>query len=61
MRKIVLNAVPKEMYSKVLLIESTLFLSMIPLHADYPKRQLMQLARGIELFYNYIEEINKKK
>lgn len=32
------------------LIESTLFLSMIPLHSDAPKRQLAMLARGIELF-----------
>ena len=35
---------------QIRLIESTLFLSMVPLHSDAPKRQLAMLARGIELF-----------
>jgi hypothetical protein len=29
-------------------IESVLFLSMVPLHADHPKRQLVMLAKGVE-------------
>ncbi len=29
-------------------IESVLFLSMVPLHADHPKRQIVMLATGIE-------------
>lgn len=32
------------------LIESTLFLSMIPLHSDYPNRQFAMLARGLQLW-----------
>ncbi len=32
------------------LIESTLFLSMIPLHNDAPRRQLAMAARGMDLF-----------
>ena len=35
---------------EVRLIESLLFLSMIPLHKDYPKRQYVMLATGLELF-----------
>lgn len=31
------------------IIEALLFLSMIPLHSDSPKRQLVMLARGYEL------------
>jgi hypothetical protein len=31
-------------------IESLLFLSMIPLHADRPRSQTAFLARGLELF-----------
>ena len=36
---------------EVRLIESLLFLSMIPLHSDYPKRQMIMLATGLQLFY----------
>jgi len=32
------------------LIESLLFLSMVPLHADRPRSQLAFLTRGLELF-----------
>ncbi|WP_314762855.1 hypothetical protein [uncultured Selenomonas sp.] len=38
------------------LIEATLFLSMIPLHSDYLTRQYVMLARGVELFYQALEE-----
>ena len=38
------------------LIEATLFLSMIPLHADSFSRQLVMLARGVELFETVLEE-----
>lgn len=37
-------------YRKVKLIESLLFLSMAPLHADRPRSQAAFLARGLELF-----------
>ena len=35
----------------VRLIESTLFLSMIPLHSDYLTRQYAMLATGVQLFW----------
>lgn len=38
------------------LIEATLFLSMIPLHSDYPKRQYAMLATGIQLLQQVLEE-----
>ncbi|MBR3050147.1 MAG: hypothetical protein IKI08_07470 [Selenomonadaceae bacterium] len=38
------------------LIEATLFLSMIPLHADSLSRQQVMLARGVELFESVLEE-----
>jgi hypothetical protein len=37
-------------YRQVKLIESLLFLSMTPLHADRPRSQAAFLARGLELF-----------
>ena len=37
-------------YRAIRLIESLLFLSMAPLHADRPRSQLAFLARGLELF-----------
>ena len=40
----------KEIYRDVKTIESLLFLSMVPLHSDYPERQRYMLSRGIELF-----------
>ena len=42
--------------SALRLIEATLFLSMIPLHADSLSRQLVMLARGVELFETVLEE-----
>lgn len=39
------------------LIEATLFLSMIPLHADNLNRQFVMLARGVELFEAVLEEL----
>lgn len=38
------------------LIEATLFLSMIPLHSDYPKRQYAMLATGVQLLQQVLEE-----
>lgn len=43
----------------VRLIESTLFLSMIPLHANSFSRQLVMLATGVELFETVLEDIQK--
>lgn len=40
------------------LIEATLFLGMIPLHSDYPSRQLAMLATGIQLFDTVQKEWN---
>lgn len=37
-------------------IQSLLFLSMIPLHADFPKRQLVMLGTGMRLFNEAIEK-----
>ncbi|MDR2778381.1 MAG: hypothetical protein LBB13_02670 [Rickettsiales bacterium] len=51
------DAMIMERYSlrQIRLIESLLFISMVPLHADHPKRQIVQYATGIrmlnEVFY----------
>ena len=42
--------------SAIRLIEATLFLSMIPLHTNSLARQLVMLARGVELFEAVLEE-----
>lgn len=41
------------------LIESTLFLSMIPLHSNSFKRQLVMLATGVELFETVLQNMQK--
>lgn len=41
---------------KIRLIESTLFLSMLPLHSDYPKRQFAMLSVGIMLLESVLKE-----
>ena len=38
------------------LIEGLLFISMIPLHSDYPDRQLAFFATGIKILNNQLEE-----
>ena len=43
-------------YQALRLIESTLFLSMIPLHGDHPRRQYAMLATGIQLLDKVMEE-----
>jgi hypothetical protein len=35
---------------EVMAVTATLFLSMLPLHADQPKRQWALLANGLRLF-----------
>lgn len=45
---------------EIQLIESLLFLSMIPLHSDYPERQKVMLARGLELFNQFFKEYNEQ-
>lgn len=37
------------------LIEALLFLSMVPLHKDYPKRQYVMLSKGVELIDSLIK------
>lgn len=44
-------------YQNIKLIESMLFLSMIPLHSDYLSRQFAMLATGIQL----LDEVLKEK
>lgn len=41
------------------LIEATLFLSMIPLHGDFPQRQLAMLATGVMLLEDVIGKAGK--
>lgn len=41
---------------KIKFIQSLLFLSMIPLHKDKPKRQKVMLGVGIRLLYEVLEE-----
>lgn len=43
-------------YPTLQLIESTLFLSMIPLHSDHPRRQYAMLATGIGLLDKVLKE-----
>jgi hypothetical protein len=43
-------------YPQIKLIESLLFLSMVPLHADRPRSQQALLARGLELFTEISEK-----
>lgn len=38
------------------LIEALLFISMIPLHSDYPERQLAFFCQGIRLLNNQMRE-----
>ena len=44
---------------KIKFIQSLLFLSMIPLHKDKPKRQKVMLGVGIRILYEVIEEIGE--
>lgn len=44
-------------YLKIRLLESLLFLSMIPLHNDRPRSQQAFLARGLELFSHIEHEV----
>lgn len=37
-------------YQKIKIVESLLFLSMVPLHSDHPERQKYMLAHGIKQF-----------
>ncbi len=43
---------------EILLIESILFISMVPLHKDNFSRQQVMLVRGIELFNEYLRRKN---
>ncbi len=49
-------ALQKVSYSQVRLYEASLFLSMLPLHADNAKRQIGQLIQGISAFSAYKNE-----
>lgn len=41
--------------SEIELIESLLFISMVPLHSDYPERQKVMLATGIEQISKFLD------
>lgn len=43
-------------YREIRLIESLLFLSMIPLHNDVPERQLAMLITGLKIFKETIDD-----
>ena len=47
-------------FNEIKLIESLLFLSMIPLHSDNKNRQMTMLAIGTKLFYEAYNEYNIK-
>lgn len=51
----VFDSLIKEKRLAIRLIESTLFLSMIPLHSDSLGRQLTMLAIGVELFDSILD------
>lgn len=42
--------------NRIKLIQALLFLSMIPLHKDYPRRQKIMLATGLELIREFYKE-----
>jgi len=48
-----------DLNQQVSAIEALLFLSMLPLHVDTPKRQLGMLATGLQLFHRISQEISK--
>lgn len=52
--KIFYEYLSKEEKNKIQLIEALLFLSMIPLHKDYPERQLAMMCTGIQLINKYV-------
>lgn len=43
-------------YTEIRLIESLLFLSMVPLHNDFPDRQYVMMAIGIQLLDSILEK-----
>jgi hypothetical protein len=49
---------PDRMYLNVRLLESLLFLSMVPLHDDRPEAQQAFLARGLELYTHTRSQIS---
>ena len=57
------NQKVSESYSieKIRLIEGLLFLSMIPLHADYPKRQKVMFGQAMKILMPYFDELSKKR
>ncbi|MFV0557816.1 MAG: hypothetical protein ACK5MW_04160 [Enterococcus sp.] len=48
-------------YHQAKLIQALLFLSMVPLHSDYPSRQYMMLATGIRLMDESFQHYFKKE
>ena len=49
----------KKQKLKIKFIQALLFLSMMPLHKDKPRRQKVMLGVGIRLLYEVIEEIGE--
>lgn len=50
-----------ERLNAVRFIEATLFLSMIPLHSDYPNRQIAMLGVGLQLFDQVCKDLRREK
>ena len=46
---------------KIRLIEGLLFLSMIPLHKDYPNRQKVMFGQAMKILTPYFEELSKNE
>lgn len=46
---------------KIRLIEGLLFLSMIPLHKDYPNRQKVMFGQAMKILKPYFEELSKNE
>lgn len=53
------SKIDSKLLGEIKLIESLLFLSMVPLHADFKERQLVMLATGIENYNKAIKELEQ--
>jgi len=51
-----LQQISQNEFNNIRLLESLLFLSLVPLHKDRPKSQIAFLLKGIELFSKYASE-----
>jgi len=54
-----LQGLSVERYAEIILIESLLFLSMVPLHNDRPQSQNAYIATGLMLFNQFLKEVTE--